>query len=146
MPLVSISITTSDANELERTQQKFAALSYKFSLPHGHYSYANALAHLELNTLRKRRHHLDVLLLIQAYICFKYCPSLYAAVGLQVPTRFLRDFSMFSISPAIKNSPTRRAAAAEVVCKYFCMFNTKLFLSVTFCNYVTSYLSGIKST
>jgi hypothetical protein len=48
------SITTTDANKLERIQQKFAALCYNRFLPHVHYSHANALEYLKLHTLRKR--------------------------------------------------------------------------------------------
>jgi hypothetical protein len=81
------SITTSDANKLERIQQKFAALCYYRFLPHVHCSCAEALAYLKLHTLRKRRYHLDALFLIQVYRGLKYCPSLLEAVGLRVPTR-----------------------------------------------------------
>jgi hypothetical protein len=52
------SITTTDANKLERIQQKFAALYYNRFHPHVHYSYASALEYLKIHTLRKRRYHL----------------------------------------------------------------------------------------
>jgi hypothetical protein len=58
------SITTTDANKLERIQQKLAALCYNRFLPHVHYSYAKALEYLKLHTLRKRRYHLDALFII----------------------------------------------------------------------------------
>jgi hypothetical protein len=96
------SITTTDANKLERIQQTFSALCYNIFLPHVHYSYAKALEYLKLHTLRKRRYHLDALFIIQVYRGLKYCPSLLEAVGLRVPTRHLRDFSMFSFSPSFK--------------------------------------------
>jgi hypothetical protein len=76
------SITTTDANKLERIQQKFAALCYNHFLPHVHYSYANTSEYLKLHTLWKRRYHLDALFLIQVYRGLKYCPSLLEAVGL----------------------------------------------------------------
>jgi hypothetical protein len=44
------SITTTDANNLERIQQKFAALCCNRFLPHVRYSYANALEYLKLHT------------------------------------------------------------------------------------------------
>jgi hypothetical protein len=114
------SIMTTDANKLERIQQKFAALRYNCFLPHVHYSYANALEYLKLHTLRKRRIHLDTLFLIQVYHDLKYCPSLLEAVGLRVPTQYLRDFSMFNFSPSLKNCPSARcASAANVVCRDF---------------------------
>jgi hypothetical protein len=96
------SITTTDVNRLERIQQKFAALCYNRFLPHVHYSYANALEYLKLHTLHKRMYHLDALFLIQVYRGFKFCPSLSETVRLRVPTRYLRDFSMFHVGPSLK--------------------------------------------
>jgi hypothetical protein len=93
------SIMTTDANKLERIHQKFAALCYNHFLAHVSYSYANTLEYLKLHTLRKRRYHLDALFLIQVYRGLKYCLSLLEAVGLQVPARYLRGFSMFNFSP-----------------------------------------------
>jgi hypothetical protein len=96
------SIMTTDANKLERIQQKFAALFCNRFLPHVHYSYAKALEYLKLHTLRKRRYHLYLLFFIQVYRGLKYCPSLLEAVGLRIPTQYLRDFSMFNFSPSLK--------------------------------------------
>jgi hypothetical protein len=116
-------ITTTDANKLERIQQKFSALCYNRFLRHVHCSYANALEYLKLHTLRKRRYHLDALFLIQVYRGLKYCPSLLEAVGLRVPTGYLRDFSMFNFSPSVKNCPSARcSSAANVVCRDFDVF------------------------
>jgi hypothetical protein len=113
------------ANKLNHIQQKFAALCYNRFLPHVHYSYAKALEYLKLHTLRKRRYHLDALFLTQTYRGLKYCPSLLEAVGLRVPTRYLRDFSMFNFSPSLKNCPSARcASAANVLCRDFDVFKT----------------------
>jgi hypothetical protein len=121
------SITITDANKLERIQQKFAALCYNRFLPHAHYSYAKALEYLKLHTLRKRRYHLDALFIIEVYCGLKYRPSLLEAVGLRVLTRYLRDFSMFSLSPSIKNCPSARCASgANVVCRDFDEFKTNI--------------------
>jgi hypothetical protein len=121
------SITTTDANKLECIQQKFAALCCNRFLPRVHYSYANALEYLKLHTLRKRRYHLDALFLIQVYRGLKYCPSLLEAVGLPVPTRHLRDFSMLNFSPPLKNRPSARcASAANVVCRDLDVFKTHI--------------------
>jgi hypothetical protein len=96
-------------------------------LPHVHYSYANALEYLKLHTLRKRMYHLDALFLIQVYRGLQYCPSLLEAVGLRVPTWYLRDFSMFNFSPSIKNCPSARcASAANVVCRDFDVYKTNI--------------------
>jgi hypothetical protein len=120
------SITTTDANKLERIQQKFAALCYNRFLNHVHYSYANALEYLKLHILRKRRYHLEAIFLIQVYRGLKYCPSLLEAVGLRVPTRCLRDFSMFNFIPSLKNCPVRCASAANVVCRDFDVYKTNI--------------------
>jgi hypothetical protein len=77
--------------------------------------------------LHKRRYHLDALFLIQVYRGLKYCPSLLEAVGLRVPSRYLRDFSMFRFSPSLKNCPSARyASAANVVCRDFDVFKTNI--------------------
>jgi hypothetical protein len=65
--------------------------------------------------------------IIIIYRGLKYCPSLLEAVGLQVPTRYLRDFSMFNLSPSLKNCPSARcASAANVVCRDFDIFKTNI--------------------
>jgi hypothetical protein len=121
------SITTTDANKLERIQQTFAALCYNRFLPHVRYSYAIALEYLKLYASRQRRYHLDALFLIQVYRGLKYCASLLEAVGLRVPTRYFRDFSMFNFSPSLKNCPSDRcASAANVVCRVFDVFKTNI--------------------
>jgi hypothetical protein len=85
--------------------------------------YAKALEY----TLRKRRYHLDALFFIQVYRGLKYCPSLLEAVGLRVPTRYLRDFSVFNFGPSIKNCPSARcASAANVVCRDFDIFKANI--------------------
>jgi hypothetical protein len=127
MPVVWNSIMTTDANKMEHIQQKFAALCYNHFLPRVHYSYANALEYLKLRTLRKMRYHLDALFLVQVYRGLKYCPSLLEAVGLQVHTWYLRDFSMFNFSPSLKSCPSARcASAANVVCTDFDVFKTNI--------------------
>jgi hypothetical protein len=49
------SITTTDANILERTQQKYAALCYNRFLPHVYLCESSSLEYLELHALRKSR-------------------------------------------------------------------------------------------
>jgi hypothetical protein len=96
------SVTTTDANKVERIQQKFAALCYNRFLPQVYYTYSNALEHLKLHSLRKRRDHLEALFLIQVYLDSKFCPSVLETVGLRVLTRHLRDFPMFYVCPKFK--------------------------------------------
>jgi hypothetical protein len=59
--VVRDSITSTDANKLESIQQKFLALCFNRFFPQFDYSYALALEQLKLNSLQKKRHHLDPL-------------------------------------------------------------------------------------
>jgi hypothetical protein len=67
------SITSTDANKLERIQQRFAALCFNIFFPQVHYCYSLALEELKLHTLRMRRHRLDALFLTKVYFVFKIC-------------------------------------------------------------------------
>jgi hypothetical protein len=62
------SITSAEANTLERTQQKFQTFCFNRSIPHAHYSNDYALEQFEFRTLRKRRNHLDSQFLFQDYL------------------------------------------------------------------------------
>jgi hypothetical protein len=84
------SITSTDVNELDRIQQKFAALSFNSLFPIFHYRYAYALKQLKLHTLHKRRYHLDALFLIRVYRGSKFRPSLLETLRLRVPARHIR--------------------------------------------------------
>jgi hypothetical protein len=112
------SIKSTDANKLERIQQRFAALRFNILPPEVHYSYSLALEELKLPTLHMRRHRLDALFLIQICSGFKFCPFTLEIAGLPVPTRYIRDFALFSAAPHVKSVPLlRRSLAANVVCR-----------------------------
>jgi hypothetical protein len=81
------SITSTDANKLERIQQRFAALCFNRFFPQVPYNYSLASEELKLHTLRKRSHHLDALFLIQVYFGSKCCPSVLEIAGLRVLSR-----------------------------------------------------------
>jgi hypothetical protein len=120
------SITSTDANKLERIQQKFTALCFKRFFPQVNYSYDSALKQLNLHTLQKRRHHAVALFLTEVYRGSIHCPSALEIVGLRVPVRYIRDFPMFSVSSASKNCPSARcASAADVVCRDVDVFRPK---------------------
>jgi hypothetical protein len=87
------SITSTDANKLERNLQRLAALCFNRFFPQVHYCYSLALEDLKLRTLHIRRHRLDALFLTQVYFGFKICPSLWEIVGLRVPARYIGDFA-----------------------------------------------------
>jgi hypothetical protein len=57
-------ITSSDANKLERIQQRIAALGFNSFFPQVHYSFNLALEQLKFHTLYIRRHPLDALFII----------------------------------------------------------------------------------
>jgi hypothetical protein len=68
--------------------------------------------------LSMRRHRLDAFFLLQVYFGFKFCPSLLEIVGLRVPARYVRDFSLFNVCSSGKNCPSARcASAAKMVFK-----------------------------
>ncbi|PNF31076.1 hypothetical protein B7P43_G16967 [Cryptotermes secundus] len=76
------SIMSTDANKLERIQQRFAALCLNPFFPQVHYCYSLALEELKLHTLRNRRHRLDDLFLTEVYFGLKFYPSDLEIVGL----------------------------------------------------------------
>jgi hypothetical protein len=76
------SITSTDANKPERTQQRFAALCFNLFFPQVHYSYSLPLEKLKLHTLRMRRYHLKAQFLIQVYLGSEFCPSGFETAGL----------------------------------------------------------------
>ncbi|PNF34240.1 hypothetical protein B7P43_G17496 [Cryptotermes secundus] len=123
------SITSTDANKLERIQQKFTALCFKRFFPQVGYCYDFALEQLKLHTLHKRRYHLDALFLIQVYRGSVFCPSALEIVGLRVPVLYIRDFHMFNVCSVSKNCPSARcASAANVVCRNVDVFGPKTLL------------------
>jgi hypothetical protein len=120
------SITSTDANKLECIQQRFAALCFNRFFPQVHYCYIFALEELKLHTLHMRRHRLDSLFLTQVYFGFKICPSVFEIVGLRVPGRYIRDFTLFNVCSVCKNCPSARcASAASVVCRDVDVFGAR---------------------
>jgi hypothetical protein len=80
------------------------------------YHYSNILEKFNLLTLRIRRHHFDALFLINIFSGAKCCPSDLETVGIRVPTRYIRNFTMFSFSSS--HCPSARCvSAANAVCK-----------------------------
>jgi hypothetical protein len=123
------SITSIDANKLERIQQRFAALCFNRFFYQVHYSYSLALEKLKLHTLRMKRHHLDALFLTQVYLRSKFCSSVLEVAGLRVPARYIRDFDLFDVCFSSKNCPFARcASAANAVCRNVDVFGANNFL------------------
>jgi hypothetical protein len=115
--------------------------------PHVSYSYTVALEKLRLHSLRTRRHHLEALFVVQAYRGLKSCTSFLENVSLRVPTRHVRDFSIFSVSPSNKHCPVQYACAANVVGKDLDVLylQSERFLFIIFYNFVLKLLIIFKA-
>jgi hypothetical protein len=112
------SITSTDANKLERIQQKFTSVCFYHFYPHVAYNYTVALEKLGLHSLSKRRYYLNALFFVQVYCGLKSCTSLLENVSLRVPPSNLRGFSLFCTCPSNKHCPSAQCAyAANVVGK-----------------------------
>jgi hypothetical protein len=106
------SITSTDSNILKHIEQKFASVCfYRFFL-RVVYNYIFALEKLSLRYLHKRRHRPGALFFVQAYRGFKSFIYLLENVSLRVPTRNVRDFSLFGVCPSDKQCPSARCACA----------------------------------
>jgi hypothetical protein len=116
------SITSTNASKLERIQQNFASVCFYRLFPHVPPSYTVALEKLRLHFLRTRKHQLDAPSFVQAYRGLISRTSLLKNVSLRVPTRHVRDFTTFSVSPSNKHCPARCAYAANAVGKDLDMF------------------------
>jgi hypothetical protein len=113
---------------LVRIQRKFAALCHNRFFQDIGYHYINTLYKLTVQTLHVRRRHIDALFLIYVFRGTKFCPCVLETVGLRVPTRNIRSFSMFSCSSS--HCPTARCvSAANSVCNFVDIF-TNSYLSL----------------
>jgi hypothetical protein len=110
--VVCNSITSTDANKLERIQQKFTSVCFYSFFPHVPYIYTDALEKLHMQTLRKRRQHFDALFIVQVYLGFKSCAYLLENISLRVPPSSLRDFQLFGVCASNKHCPSARCAYA----------------------------------
>jgi hypothetical protein len=105
-------VTSTDANKLERIQQKFASVCfYRFS-PHAPYSNAFVLEISRLYSLRKRGITLMYCFFFRVYCGLKSYISLLENVSLRVPPSNLRGFSLFGVCPSNKHCPSARCAYA----------------------------------
>jgi len=91
-------IVTTNANKLECTKWKFAALSLSNFFSHIPYNYAVALELLQLQTVQVTRHHFDALFFIIIYVFprSKFYLSMIDNSSLQVPSCNIRNFTQFS--------------------------------------------------
>jgi hypothetical protein len=73
-PEVSNSIMSTDANKLERIQQKFTSICFYRFFPYVPYNYTIALEKLGLHSLRKRTYYLDALFLFRPNVASNLAP------------------------------------------------------------------------
>jgi hypothetical protein len=79
---------------------------------------------LKFRTHHSRQRHLDTLFLINVFKGKINCPSILGTVGIRVLTRQIREFSTFSVSSALKHTPSARCViAANGVCRYMDIFH-----------------------
>jgi hypothetical protein len=108
-------------NKLESIQKKFSHLCYprfyQFDFPR---NYDVILERLGLRAFHSRRRHIDALFLINIFNNTIDSQSILDTVNLRVPSKLIRDFSIFSVSKALKSSPSARCStAANKVYEYF---------------------------
>jgi hypothetical protein len=81
---------------------------------------------LGLRTLHSRRRHLDALFFINVFNNTIDCKSILDTVSLRVPSKLIRDFSIFSVSKALRSSPSARCSTvANKVDQLMDIFSTK---------------------
>jgi hypothetical protein len=106
-----------DPKKLEHIQQNFETLCFNRFFAQYDYSYALPLERLKLHSL---------LVLAQIYRGSKFCPSVLYIIDLLVPSRHIRDLSVFKLCSCSKNCPSARyTSAANVVCRDVDVFGTK---------------------
>jgi hypothetical protein len=128
-----------DSNKIENIQRKFANFCYyRFLQADFLRNYNSVLNSLNFRTLHSRR-HLDALFLINVFKGKINCRSILDSVGIRVPTRQIREFSTFSVSSALKYSPSARCViAANDVCRYLEIFHkNNIYFKDTFSEGVT---------
>ena len=94
------------------------------------YNYRNLLGLVKCQSLHSRRRDLDALFLFNVLRSRYQCESLLEAVGVRVPTRNIRDFSLFSCPPSLRSSPAFRCVgSANSVASSFDPFGNNSLLS-----------------
>jgi hypothetical protein len=100
--LLSPVTTTTDSNKLESIQNKFAHFCcrrfYQFDSP---LNYDEILERLGLRTLHSRQRNIDTLFLINVFNNTIDCQSILGTVSQRVPSKLIRDFSIFSVGKAL---------------------------------------------
>ena len=90
-------IVTTNANQMECSKWKFAAISLSNFSSHIPYNYAVALELLQLHAVQVTRHHFNALcLVIHVFPISKFYPAMIDSSSLWVPSCNIRNFTQFS--------------------------------------------------
>jgi hypothetical protein len=82
-------------------------------------NYNLILSRLNFRTLYSRRRHLDALFLINAFKGKINCHSIMDTIGIRVSTRQIRVFLTFTVSGALRHSPSATCViAANDICRF----------------------------
>jgi hypothetical protein len=109
------SFTSTNANKLDRIQNRFQVLSFNRFFTQVHNCYSLALEELKVHTLRMRRFRLHALFRNHVYLGSKFCSSVLETVGLRVPAGYIRHFAFFNVCCSCKNCPSARCVSAAIV-------------------------------
>jgi hypothetical protein len=96
-----------DSSKLERIQREFTALWQSSFLQDMEFNCDNLLERLDLLTLRNKCRLFEAFFLINIFIDTKFCPSILETVGLEAPTRNIRNFTVFICSSSHRPSAKR---------------------------------------
>jgi hypothetical protein len=92
-------------------QKKFANFCYcRFCQVDFPCKYDVILERFVLRTLHSRRRRLDALFLINIFNNTVDCQSILDTVSLQVSSKLIKGYSIFSVSKALRSSPSARCS------------------------------------
>jgi hypothetical protein len=130
------SITSTDANKLERIQQKCASVSFYrflyFCVPYT-CTYTDVLEKLSLQSLRKRRHHLDALFLFRSTVALNPALPFWKMLGFVFHPAILGTSNCLELVPLINTVLLLGAPMLSTPSvKISTYFQSETFLSITF--------------
>jgi hypothetical protein len=109
--------------------QIFLALCYNNFFPQIHYSYVNALDHLNFHIVCTRRHHLDALSFVNIYNGFKFCPSLLLAFAFIL--EILETFLHLLLVPYVKLVPLLDVHQVQILFAKILTYSANIWLCLT---------------
>jgi hypothetical protein len=119
-------LTTTDSNKLQSIQKKFAHLCYRrYYQSEFPCNYDVILETLGSSTLHSRPSHLDDLFLIIVFNNAIDCQYIMDTVSLRVPYKLISDSSIFSVSKALRTSPSATySTVVNIIYQFLVVFST----------------------